>query len=259
MTTTRKKPQHTEIAQKILGLIDLTSLNINDTKEDIKNLCENAVTEFGCVPAICIYSHFITDAVKLLKKSRIKIATVTNFPHGMHDIDLALFETKLAIERGSDEVDIVLPYHQIINGKTNLAGKMIKKAKKICGKKTLKVIIEAGELKTSKLIEEASIISIENGADFIKTSTGKVAVNATLEATEIMLQVIKQHGGECGFKAAGGVKTVIEAAKYLELTQKILGESYINSHTFRFGASSLLNDILNILNGSNSKTTTDRY
>jgi deoxyribose-phosphate aldolase len=259
MATIRKKSQNTEIAQKILGLIDLTSLNANDTKENIKNLCESAVTANGCVPAICIYSHFVPIAVKLLKKSDIKIATVTNFPHGMPDIELALFETKLAIERGSDEVDIVLPYHQIINGKTNLAGKMIKKAKKICGKKTLKVIIESGELKTSKLIEEASIISIENGADFIKTSTGKVAINATLETTEIMLQVIKQHGGECGFKAAGGVKTVAQAAKYLELTQKILGESYINSHTFRFGASSLLNDVLNILNGTTHKTSASGY
>ncbi len=256
MATIRKKQQNVEMAQKILGLIDLTSLNTNDTKEDIKNLCKNAVTANGCVPAICIYSHFVPDAIKLLKKTGIKVATVTNFPSGMPDINLALFETKLAIERGSDEVDIVLPYHQVINGKINLAGKMIKKAKKICGKKTLKVIIESGELKTSKLIETASIISIENGADFIKTSTGKVAINATLDATEIMLQVIKQYGGECGFKAAGGIKTVAEATKYLELTQKILGESYINSHTFRFGASSLLNDVLNVLNGTTTQTTT---
>ena len=136
---------------------------------------------------------------------------------------------------------------------------MIKKAKKICGKNTLKIIIESGELKTSKLIEEASIISIENGADFIKTSTGKVSINATLEATEIMLQVIKQYGGECGFKVAGGIKTVAEATKYLELTQKILGESYINSHTFRFGASSLLNNVLNILNGATHKTSKNGY
>ena len=255
----RKKSATTEIAQQILGLIDLTSLNNNDNKQSIKNLCESAVTAFGNVPAVCIYSHFIPEALNLLEKTDIRIATVTNFPAGLPDIDLALFETKLAIERGSDEVDIVLPYHQIINGKTNIAAKMIKKAKKICGKKTLKVIIESGELKTSKLIEEASIISIENGADFIKTSTGKVSINATLEATEIMLQVIKQHGGECGFKAAGGIKTVAEAAKYLELTKKILGASYINSHTFRFGASSLLNDVLNILNGVTDKNITTGY
>jgi deoxyribose-phosphate aldolase len=235
------------LAQKILGLIDLTSLNTNDTKINIKQLCKSAVTEFGHVPAICIYSHFIPKARQLLKKSATKIATVTNFPYGSPDLEIALFETRLAIARGADEVDIVIPYHQLINGKTKLANKMIKQAKKICGKKTLKVIIESGELKTPKLIEEAAFISIESGADFIKTSTGKVAVNATLEVAEIMLNVIKQTGGKCGFKAAGGVKTVVEAVKYLELTKNIMGESYIKAETFRFGASSLLDDVLNVL------------
>ena len=238
------------VAKKVLGLIDLTSLNDNDTDVEIKNLCASAVTQYGNVAAICIYSRFIPLAKKLLKNSKIKIATVTNFPHGSHDLDMAMLETELAIKRGASEVDIVFPYHELIAGRFDIAAKMIKEAKKICGKKKLKVIIESGELKTKQLIRQAAEISIANGADFIKTSTGKVAVNATLEATEIMLRTIKASGKKCGFKAAGGVKTVEQAAKYLELTAKIMGDRWITAKNFRFGASSLLNNVISVLKGN---------
>ncbi|HLX52881.1 MAG TPA: deoxyribose-phosphate aldolase, partial [Aquella sp.] len=185
-----------------------------------------------------------------------KIATVTNFPHGSSDMDLALHETKLAISRGADEVDIVFPYHYLKNGDSAIGRKMVTEAKKLCGNKILKVIIESGELKTPGLIKEASNISIEAGADFIKTSTGKVAINATLEATEIMLNCIKASGKKCGFKAAGGIKSVIEAAKYLDLTAKIMGDSWITPDNFRFGASSLLGDVMNVLGDGSSTSET---
>lgn len=247
------------IAKQVLGLIDLTSLNDNDTDLEIKNLCAKASSPLGKVPAICIYSRFIPLAQQLLNGSDIKIATVTNFPHGSPDYDIAMYETKLAIERGADEVDIVFPYHELIHGRHELGGKMVREAKKICGTKTLKVIIESGVLKNENLIRLASQVSIENGADFIKTSTGKVEINATLEATEIMLHTIKASGKKCGFKAAGGIKTVAVAAKYLELTSKIMGSDWINATNFRFGASGLLTDVINTLNGNssnqNSQTT----
>ena len=247
------------VAKKVLGLIDLTSLNDDDTDADIKSLCATAVTQYGNVAAVCIYSRFVPLAKKVLKNSKIKIATVTNFPHGSHDLDLALFETELAIKRGANEVDIVFPYHELISGHFDIAAKMIKKAKKICGKKILKVIIESGELKTKALIRQAAEISIANGADFIKTSTGKVTVNATLEATKIMLRTIKASGKKCGFKAAGGVKTVEQAAEYLELTANIMGEKWITPKNFRFGASSLLNNVLSILNNNQSEIQTSGY
>ncbi len=243
-------------ARKVLGLIDLTSLNDNDNPEKITNLCKNANSKFGNVPAICIYSRFIQHAKEYFKQhnQKIKIATVTNFPHGSTDLDIALYETDLAINRGADEVDIVFPYHALIDGDNIIGAQMIFNAKKICKNKTLKVIIESGELKTQELIELASKISIDNGADFIKTSTGKVKVNSTLESAEIMLQVIKSSGTNCGFKAAGGIRTVKEAIEYLDLAANLMGKDWISSEKFRFGASALLSDVMNILSGSSNNS-----
>lgn len=239
-------------AQQILSLIDLTSLNDNDTDLIIKELCQKSATEFGKVPAICIYSRFIPLAKQLITET--KIATVVNFPHGSGDLELTKYETELALNRGADEIDLVMPYHALKIQDKNIAAKMVREIKQICASKTLKVIIESGELKTPELIREASIISIENGADFIKTSTGKVATNATLEAAEIMLNIIRQRNPKCGFKAAGGIRSVLEAVKYLELTEEIMGKTWINSDTFRFGASALLGDVINVLNNNISIT-----
>jgi len=247
-----------EYAIKTLGLIDLTSLNDNDTDDTITSLCEKTKTSSGSVPAICIYSRYIPLARDILNKINpaVKIATVTNFPHGSSDIDLALYETKLAISRSADEVDIVFPYHYLKNGDSAIGMKMVTEAKKLCGDKILKVIIESGELKAPELIKEASNISIAAGADFIKTSTGKVAINATLEATEIMLNCIKASGKKCGFKAAGGIKRMADATKYLDLTAIIMGEKWINANNFRFGASGLLGDVINVLDGGSSTSET---
>lgn len=243
-----------DVAQQTLGLIDLTTLNDNDTDEIVIALCEKASTEFGSVPAVCIFRQFIPTAKKYFADNNlnVKIATVTNFPHGGADMELALRETQEAIDLGADEVDIVFPYKSLMAGDQAIGAEMIKKAKEICGTKVLKVIIESGELKTPELIALASDISIANGADFIKTSTGKVPVNATLEATEIMLNAINKSGRNCAFKAAGGVRLVSEAKDYLDLTAKIMGAEWINSDNFRFGASSLLGDVLNVLNGRES-------
>lgn len=243
-----------EIAKQTLGLIDLTTLNDNDTDDVVLSLCKKASTEFGLVPAICIFRQFIPSAKKYFAENNlnIKIATVTNFPHGGDNLELALRETQEAIDLGADEVDIVFPYKSLMNGNQQIGAEMVKKAKEICGDKVLKVIIESGELKSPELIALASDISIVNGADFIKTSTGKVAVNATLEATEIMLNAIKKSGRKCSFKAAGGVRLVSEAKDYLDLTARVMGNEWINSDNFRFGASSLLSDVLNVLSDKES-------
>lgn len=250
-----------EIAKTTLGLIDLTTLNDNDTNDIVIELCKKSKTNFGNVPAICIFRQFIPVAKQYFIENNmdIKIATVTNFPHGNDDLKTALQETKEAIDLGADEVDIVFPYKALISGNQKIGAEMVKKAKEICGDKILKVIIESGELKTSELIKIASEISINNGADFIKTSTGKVKINATLEAAEIMLNAIKSSGKKCAFKAAGGVRLVSEAKEYLELTNKIMGNHWINSNHFRFGASSLLGDVVNVLNDNESVLDTSKY
>jgi deoxyribose-phosphate aldolase len=241
-------------ATNILNLIDLTSLNDNDTATNITNLCNNAHTEFGAVAAICIYSRFVPKAKQLLGSNSIKIATVVNFPHGSNDLELAKFETELALNRGADEIDMVLPYHELINGNDKIAGNMVRELKKICGTATLKVIIESGVLDSKDLIEKASLISIDNGADFIKTSTGKVKINATLPAAQIMLNVIKNTKAACGFKASGGVKTITEAFDYINLATNIMGEKWINAKNFRFGASSLLSSVIDSIKQIETKT-----
>jgi deoxyribose-phosphate aldolase len=250
-----------QYAARALVLIDLTSLNYNDSNKTIINLCntKSGTLEMVPVATVCIFSHFIQTARTELARtnsSYIKIATVTNFPHGLPDLELAIYETELAIRRGADEVDIVFPYSALINGDAAIGYEMVKYAKQICGGKILKVIIESGELKTSELIRTASEISIDAGADFIKTSTGKVAINATLLASEIMLKAIKKSGKKCGFKASGGIRTVAEAIPYLDLAANLMGDGWILPSNFRFGASSLLADVLNLLNTDDSNHNT---
>lgn len=236
-------------ALQALQLMDLTSLNENDTPDVIINLCKNAQTEFAKVAAVCVYSQFIQTAKAQLAEqncSDVKVATVTNFPHGGSDIELAVNETRAAIELGADEVDVVFPYQALMAGDKALGFELVKQCKAVCSDRTLKVIIETGELKTPELIKLASEISINAGADFIKTSTGKVPVNATLESAAIMLNVIKEMSvaDRVGFKAAGGVRTAKEAKEYLALTASIFDQDWINPKHFRFGASSLLSDLL---------------
>jgi deoxyribose-phosphate aldolase len=228
-------------AKEAISLMDLTTLNDDDTDEKIISLCHQAHSIAGDTAAVCIYPRFIPVARKTLREQGtkgIKIATVTNFPHGNADIEIALSETKVALAYGADEVDVVFPYQAFIAGDEKIGYELVKACKEVCGDRVLKVIIESGELKDPELIKRASEIAIDAGADFIKTSTGKVPVNATLEAAKIMLGVIKDKDINVGFKDAQAAK------EYLDLAREILGDDWVNSDSFRFGASSLLNNLL---------------
>ncbi len=231
-----------------LQLMDLTTLNDNDSDAKVIALCEQAVTPVGHTAAICIYPRFIPIARKTLGElgvaGQVKIATVTNFPHGNDDIDIAVAETRAAVAYGADEVDVVFPYRALMAGNEEVGFELVKACKAACAGVTLKVIIESGELKAPALIRQASDIAIAAGADFIKTSTGKVPVNATLEAAEIMLTAIKESGQDISFKPAGGVRTTDEAAQYLALAERIMGPGWLSPAHFRFGASSLLASLL---------------
>lgn len=234
-----------------LQLMDLTSLNDDDSTATIDALVASIQPLLGIPAAVCVYSEFVDDAKVFLAQrelNQVKVATVTNFPTGNNPLSGVVNETLIAIERGADEIDLVLPYQALINGADELALEYVQASKGLCPEHVkLKVIIESGELKTPALIKQATDIAIAGGADFVKTSTGKVAVNATLEASEIMLNAIKRSGKLVGFKAAGGVKTVSEAADYLQLASEIMGGDYLNQQTFRFGASSLLSNVYTIL------------
>lgn len=241
-------------AQRALEMMDLTTLNEDDTDAKVIALCKQAKSAYGNTAAVCVYPRFIPIARKTLREQgtpEVEIATVTNFPHGNDDIEIAVAETKAALAYGADEVDVVFPYKALMAGNEAVGFELVKLCKDECAKanRLLKVIIESGELKTPELIKKASEISIKAGADFIKTSTGKVPVNATPEAAEIMLTTIKEMGAQdrVGFKAAGGVRSAQEAGEYLAMSDRILGAEWTTKKYYRFGASSLLTSLLDTL------------
>ncbi|MCQ1060584.1 deoxyribose-phosphate aldolase [Photobacterium sp. DNB23_23_1] len=250
-------------ALRALKLMDLTTLNDDDTDAKVIELCKNAKSPVGNTAAVCIYPRFIPVAKKQLREQgtpEVRIATVTNFPHGNDDIDIAVAETKAAVAYGADEVDVVFPYRALMAGNEDVGFELVKQCKAACGDIMLKVIIETGELKTEELIKKASELSIKAGADFIKTSTGKVPVNATPEYAEIMLNVIKDMGvaKTVGFKPAGGVRTAEDAQQYLAMADRILGAEWADNMHYRFGASSLLANLLNTL-GEGEKAAEGGY
>lgn len=251
-------------ALRALKLMDLTTLNDDDTDAKVIQLCHDAKSPVGNTAAICIYPRFIPIAKKTLREQgtpEIRIATVTNFPHGNDDIEIAVAETKAAVAYGADEVDVVFPYRALIAGNEQVGFELVKQCKQACGDILLKVIIETGELKEEALIKKASQISIEAGADFIKTSTGKVPVNAIPEYARMMLEVIRDMGvaQQVGFKPAGGVRTAEDAAQYLAMADDILGQGWADSRHYRFGASSLLTNLLNTLEVTDQQADPTAY
>ena len=250
-------------AQRGIELMDLTSLNDNDTEQNIIDLCHKAKSAAGNTAAICIYPRFIPIARKTLIDldcDDIKIATVANFPNGNDDIAIAVLETRAAVAYGADEVDVVFPYKASMDGGETVGFELVKACKEECGEDVLlKVIIESGVLQTPELIRKASEIAIDAGEDFIKTSTGKVAVNATLAAADIMLTVISEKNRNVGFKPAGGVRDASVTAEFLALAEQKLGADWISPETFRFGASSLLASLLHTLELDDAPSASSGY
>lgn len=252
---------HEDIAKKALSLLDLTDLSDTCDAAAIEKLCAQAQTPFGTTAAICIWPRFVAQARGILGKGHaIKIATVVNFPSGNLAVADVLAETKQAINDGADEIDLVIPYRAFLAGNEAAVTEMVTAVKAACTPPVrLKTILETGEIKDAALIRKASDLAIATGSDFIKTSTGKVAVNATLQSAEIMLTAIKDSGRPVGFKPAGGVRTVGDAGEYLALAASILGEGWATPKTFRFGASGLLGDILAVLGGQSAPAAPASY
>jgi deoxyribose-phosphate aldolase len=232
-------------AARVLAALDLTSLGEDDTRETIVKLCA-AATGGGHPAAVCVYPEHVTTARRTLAAAHagdIAIATVVNFPHGGNDIDRALSETRRALAAGADEIDIVFPWRAHLGGDREGGALMLQECKAICGNRILKAILEAGELGDPLLVRELSLAAIAAGADFIKTSTGKATIGATPAAARTMLECIRDSGGRTGFKAAGGVRTIAEAGRYLALADEILGSGWATPRRFRVGASALLTEL----------------
>ncbi|KPC52212.1 deoxyribose-phosphate aldolase [Amantichitinum ursilacus] len=253
--------QLAQAALRALHLMDLTALNDTDTHASIRALAAAANTPVGTPAALCVYAQFVQTAQAALTEEGLDlpVATVTNFPYGNADPEAAAAETAAAIHLGADEVDVVFPYRALLAGDAEVGRKLVELSRAAVGDKILKVIIESGELKDPALIRQASEISIAAGAHFIKTSTGKVPVNATLEAAEIMIQAIHDAGKPVGFKAAGGVRSAADAAAYLAIADRIMGPTWASAATFRFGASSLLGNLLTTVGHDAGATKTSAY
>ena len=232
-----------QAARRALGLVDLTSLNDDDTPERIEALCAQAVTPAGTVAAVCIYAPFVRQAVKALEGTGVRVATVANFPAGAPDPDAAAREADAAVNDGADEVDVVLPYERYAAGDREAALEVVRAARDATAGAVLKVILETGRLGSAETIEAAAADALAQGADFVKTSTGKLKPGATPEAARAMLTAIAA-AGHGGFKASGGVRTAEDAAAYLAIADELLGEDWAAPSTFRFGASGLLSDLL---------------
>lgn len=227
-------------ARRALRLLDLTDLTEACTEAAVAALCGKA--RAGSVAAVCVWPRFVAQARQALAGSDVRVATVINFPKGGDDVALAVEDTVETLRNGADEIDLVLPYHTFLRGETAPARTMIEAVRGLCdGGRLRKVILETGELGTSDAIAAASRLALEAGANFLKTSTGKSPVSATLEAARTMLGIIHAHRGTCpaGIKISGGLRSIADAAPYLTLADEIMGPDWAGSATFRFGASSL--------------------
>ncbi len=240
--------------KKILGLIDLTTLSGDDTRDKVRNLCLQAIDfenkNLGTpkTAAVCVYPVFAGVVSETLKGTGIQTACVAGaFPSGQSPLNARLLEVSYAVENGADEIDMVISRGRLLEGDTGFVLEEVKAHKEACAGKHLKVILETGELKSPELIRKACELALEGGADFLKTSTGKIMPAATHEAVLIMLDTIsefyKSEGKMIGIKPAGGIATPGEALNYYLLVQAVLGDQWLNKKLFRIGASRLAGNL----------------
>jgi len=247
---------------KAITLIDLTTLNADDTAGRVERLCAKArhplrhdilekldLGDLRILPgAVCVYHNFVKTAVEALDGTGIPVAAVsTAFPHGLSPIETKLKEIEYSVADGAREIDIVIERGMVLRGDWQALYDQVKSFRKACGDAHIKTILGTGELATQTNIAKASLVCMLAGADFIKTSTGKEKVNANLVTSLTMIRMIRwfneETGIEIGYKPAGGIATAGDALKYMALMKEELGTRYLNPHLFRFGASSLLTDI----------------
>lgn len=252
-----------EVYKKCLNLIDLTTLNGDDTTEKVKTMVEkvnNFSKNYSNIPnvaAICVYPALV-ETVKENLTQKLGIAAVSaGFPASQTFIEVKIAETALSVQAGASEIDVVISVGKFLEKNYDEVFDELQEIKAACGESHLKVILETGALKTAENIKKASVLAMEAGADFIKTSTGKITVSATLEATYVMCKAIKEWyektGEKVGYKPAGGISTTEEAVKHYTIVKQILGNDWLNNNSFRFGASRLANNLLSSILGKEEK------
>lgn len=256
-TRSIKKGSKVQALKLALNMIDLTTLEGKDTEGKVKQMCYKAMHPHDALPglpttaAVCVYPTMVKTAKEALKGSNVKVASVsTAFPSGNSTMEIKLLDTKFALDNGADEIDMVISRGEFLKGNYNFVFDEIAAIKDLAHKykARLKVIFETGEISTLDNVRRASDIAIYAGADFIKTSTGKIGVAATMPVTLVMLDAIKDYyyktGIQVGMKPAGGISTAKGALQYLVMLHETLGNAWLDNKWFRFGASSLANDLI---------------
>jgi len=255
--TTRSIKKSTKLSglKMVLSMIDLTTLEGKDTEGKVKQMCYKAAHLHDVIPglptvaAVCVYPTMVKTAKDALKGTSVKVASVsTAFPSGQSTREIKITDTKYAVENGADEIDMVISRGEFLKGNYEYVFDEIAAIKEACGPARLKVIFETGELSTLDNVRKASDIAMYAGADFIKTSTGKISPAATMPVTLVMLEAIRDYyyktGRMVGMKPAGGISTSKAALHYLVMVKETLGGAWLSNQWFRFGASSLANDVL---------------
>lgn len=254
-TRSIKSDSKMQALKMALNMIDLTTLEGKDTPNKVRQMCYKAMhlhdvhEGLPTVAAVCVYPSMVGVAKKEVINSGVKVASVsTAFPSGQAPLSVKLMDTKFAVEEGADEIDMVISRGKFLSGEYNFVFDEIAAIKEACGKARLKVILETGELVTLDNVRRASDIAMYAGADFIKTSTGKIQPAATMQVTYTMLEAIRDFkdatGIQIGMKPAGGISNSKLALHNLVMVKEVLGNDWLTNEWFRFGASSLANDVL---------------
>ena len=254
-TRSIKRESKLDALEKIVSMCDLTTLEGEDTEGKIIQMSSKAISpdpsddNVPSAAAVCVYPALVSTAKKIVKDSNVKVASVSSyFPSGQAPIESKISDTQFAIDEGADEIDIVINRKAFFEGDYKKVYEEIKALKDVCGEIHLKTILEIGELKTYENIKKASVIALCAGSDFIKTSTGKISNGSSREACLIMARTVREfesYGyGMRGIKVAGGIRDAKDAIRYLVIINEELGGSWLSADYFRFGASSLLDDVL---------------
>lgn len=245
-------------ARRAIGLIDLTDLADDHSPSGIDELCRRAREH--ATAAVCVWPEFVATCATQLRGTGVRVATVVNFPSGAEPIDVVTVAVAAALADGADDIDVVLPYRAVLSGDLDQAAAMVAAVAELIEPPTLlKVILETGALDELAVISSAAQLAVDNGGDFVKTSTGKIPAGASLGAATAMLDVIAGAGRQVGLKPSGGIRTFDEAQAYIDLADSVMGVGWATPATFRFGASGLLDSLLAVVAGDSDVQGSSSY
>jgi deoxyribose-phosphate aldolase len=240
------------VALRALACLDLTDLAPASGPAEIDRLCERAISPHGAVAAVCVLPRFVARARAALAGTAVRVATVINFPGGDRPDDFMLAMTADVLDDGAEEIDLVIPWKQLLLGQAADVAACVRRIRRASGTATLKTILETGRLLDPGLIRQAADIAVAEGTDFLKTSTGMVEINATPEAVGVLLEAIRAADRPVGLKPSGGIRSTDDAAGYLAQADAAMGPDWARPETFRLGASSLLDALIATIEGRES-------